>query len=114
MEENSNRYFQRRNSHKVEKVKEVGKQKIPKRLSTSELQALFRRLDVNGDGKLIFHYYQHILSISYIILMFVGDLSLPEFKKILNKLNLKSPSIQDQLEDIFKIGISIYRYMLYK
>ena len=50
MEENSNRYFQRRKSYKVEKVKEEGKQKIPKRLNSSELQALFRRLDVNGDG----------------------------------------------------------------
>lgn len=52
------------------------------RLNQSDLAALFRRLDVNGNG----------------------DLSFSEFKSIVTKLNLTSPSVIDSLNDVFNMA----------
>jgi hypothetical protein len=52
------------------------------RLNQSDLQALFRRLDVNGNG----------------------DLSFSEFKSIVTKLNLTSPSVIDSLAEVFNMA----------
>lgn len=55
-------------------------QKQIPRLNQLDLQALFRRLDVSGDG----------------------SLSFSEFRNIVTKLNLTSPSVIDCIHDVYK------------
>lgn len=55
------------------------RKKVPPRLSNVDLQALFRRLDVSGDG----------------------ELSYAEFRNIITKLNLQTATVVDSLNDIF-------------
>lgn len=69
------------NSAKKNMRNEKQKQRIT-RLNQSDLQALFRRLDVNGNG----------------------DLSFSEFKSIVTKLNLTSPSVIDSLSEVFNMA----------
>ena len=60
-------------------VSSKGQKQIP-RLNQLDLQALFRRLDVSGDG----------------------SLSFSEFRNIVTKLNLTSPSVIDCIHDVYK------------
>ncbi len=58
---------------------------LPRRLSSSELSALFRRLDANGDG----------------------ELSISEFRKIANKLKyFQSEAAENAIEDVFSAADS--------